>query len=365
MLWQSREFDDHEQVCFFSDEATGLRAIIAIHSTTLGPAVGGTRFKEYETDAEAIDDALRLSRAMSYKSALAGLPFGGGKAVVIGAPARLKGRPLLHSFGHYLNRVGPYFATGEDVGMTVEDIDIIREVSPFVGGTSDGAGDPSVHTAAGLVHGLHAVARCRFGKSDLQGLRVAIQGLGAVGWRLAERLHAAGASLVVADVRAERTEAAAKLFGAVAMPPEQIHAADVDIYAPCALGGVITDRHAREIVAGAVAGAANNQLASERAGEILAERGILFAPDYVINAGGVISGLEAASQMPGRARETLLPLDERLTTIHDRLVEIFERSRRERTRPELVAEAIARELIGRAQQLHLQGDPLKAEAETL
>ena len=346
-IWASDEFDDHEQVCFFSDAASGLRAIVAIHSTARGPAAGGTRFKPYDNDALALDDALRLSRAMSYKSALAGLPVGGGKSVIIGDPARLKSRRLLHAFGGYIDRIGRNYATGEDVGMSVADIETVNEVTPYVGGTSTGAGDPSVHTSVGVMHGLRAVLERRFDRDSFTGMKVAVQGLGAVGWGVAERLHAAGAKLVVADVRAEPVERAVAQFGAVKTSTDRIHEAEVDIYAPCALGGVISERTAGEIRALAVAGSANNQLATPAAGAALAARGILFAPDYVINAGGIISGVEATSRMPGRAKVAFAPLEESLAAIHDRLAEIFERSAAEGRPPEVTAEVMARELIGR------------------
>lgn len=346
-VWASPEFDDHEQVCFFTDPDSGLRAIVAIHSTALGPAAGGTRFKAYDTDALALDDALRLSRAMSYKSALAGLPVGGGKSIIIGEPAKLKSRALLHAYGRFIDRIGQTYATGEDVGMSVADIDTVHEVTPFVGGTSTGAGDPSVHTAIGVTHGLRAVLEHQFGRDDFKGLTVAIQGLGAVGYGLAERLHAAGARLVVADVRSEPVERAQRAFGAQVADIGRIHEAEVDIYAPCALGGVITTRSAGEIRARAVAGAANNQLETPQAGAALAARGILFAPDYVLNAGGIISGLEAATRMPGRPATTLTPLEDRLAAIHDRLAQIFARSAAEKRPPEVTAEHMARELIGR------------------
>src|SRR5688572_7581317 len=233
--WTSPEFDDHEQVCFFGDEATGLRAIVAIHSTHRGPAGGGTRFKAYASDQAAIDDALRLSRAMSYKAALAGLPMGGGKAVIIGDPSRIKSRALLHAFGHRLNAIGAAFATGEDVGMSLADAETIAEVSPFVAGTSKGEGDPSVHTATGVVHGLCAVLRRRFGRTDFEGMTVAVQGLGAVGWGVAERLHDRGARLLVADIRGDAVARAADVFRATPVAVEEIHRAEADIYCPCAL----------------------------------------------------------------------------------------------------------------------------------
>ena len=346
-VWASAEFDDHEQVCFFTDRATGLRCIVAIHSTALGPAVGGTRFKAYPDGQGALDDALRLSRAMSYKTALAGLPVGGGKAVIIADPAQGKSREVLHAYGRFVDRIGQTFATGEDVGMSVADIETVAEVTPFVGGTSEGAGDPSVHTAVGMLHGLHAVAEARFGRADLVGLRVAIQGLGAVGWGVAKRLHAAGALLTVADIRPEPVERAVALFGAEVMAPEEVHKARADIFAPCALGGGLNGRTVGEIRAAAVAGAANNQLADPSAGLELAGRGILFAPDYVINAGGVISGMEATTRMPHRAHIEFPPLEDSLTAIRGRLLSIFERAAREGRTPEATAEKMARAIIGR------------------
>lgn len=346
-IWRSAEFDDHEQVCFFSDEETGLRAIVAIHSTVRGPAGGGTRFKTYATDELAVDDALRLSRAMSYKSALAGLPIGGGKAVIIGDPGKLKTPELLMAFGRFIDRVGNVYTTGEDVGISMADVEVMNRVTRYVAGTSDGAGDPSIHTATGVLHGLRAVAEFRLNRENFDGMKVAVQGLGSVGTRVARLLHDAGARLVVADVDPEKVKMAAREFGAEPMATEDIHAASVDIFCPCALGGTISRQTVPEIRARAVAGAANNQLASPEAGEMLAERRILFAPDYVINAGGVISGLEAFQAMPGRKPAEAIPLDLRLAGIRDRLHEIFAKADEEGVPPEVMAESMAQELIGR------------------
>lgn len=347
-LWNSAEFDGHEQVCLFSDPGSGLRAIIAVHSTALGTAAGGTRFRAYPDDNQALDDALRLSRAMSYKCALAGLPCGGGKAVIIGEPARIKTERLLHAYGRFLNRIGSSFVTGEDVGMSVADIETVREVSPYVGGTSSaGAGDPSVHTATGLMHGLRAVLARQFPGAAFRDVHVAVQGLGAVGWNIAKLLHEQGARLTVADIQRAKIERAVAQFGARPGEAGEIHRAEVDIFCPCALGGVITTQTAHEIRARAVAGAANNQLASADAGIALAERGILYAPDFVINAGGIISGLEEYLRMPGRSGRVDTPLPARLAGIHDRLAEIFERAGRDHQTPEATAERRARELIGR------------------
>ena len=346
-IWQSAEFDNHEQVCFFSDEKTGLRAVVAIHSTALGPAAGGTRFKTYASDELAIEDALRLSRAMSYKSALAGLPIGGGKAVIIGDPGKLKTQEFLTAFGLFIDRIGNVFSTGEDVGISVADVETMHRVTPYVAGTSRGAGDPSIHTATGVLHGLRAVAEFRLNRTDFRGMKVAVQGLGSVGWRVAQQLHDAGAQLIVADIDAAKVAKAQTEFGASAMATEEIHAADVDIFCPCALGGVVSRHTAPEIKALAVAGAANNQLASPEAGKMLAERRILFAPDYVINAGGVISGLEAIQAMPGRKKAEIAPMEERLANIRDRLLEIFSRADDESLPPEMMAQSMAQELISR------------------
>ena len=302
----------------------------------------------YPDEQRALEDALRLSRAMSYKSALAGLPCGGGKAVIIGDPEQIKSVGLLRAYGGYLNRIGSVFVTGEDVGMSVRDIETIRAVCPYVAGTSSvGAGDPSVHTAAGLMHGLRAVLERQFRGANFADVRVAIQGLGAVGWHLAERLHAQGARLTVSDIRPERVERALALFGARAVDPEDVHRSEVDIYCPCALGGVITEESAGQIQARAVAGAANNQLATPAAGQALSARGILYAPDYVINAGGIISGLEEYLKTPGRSGSVDAPLSVRLERIHDRLLEIFDRAAQAHQPPEVTAEHLARELIGR------------------
>lgn len=346
-IWSSPEFDGHEQVCLFSDEATGLRAVVAIHSTARGAAVGGTRFKPYASDGEAIDDALRLSRAMSYKAALAGLPTGGGKAVIVGDPQRLKSRGLLLAYGRFIDRLGGIYATGEDVGMSMADVDVVGEATRFVGGTSDGSGDPSIHTAAGVIHGLEAAAMRRLGRDSFDGLRVAVQGLGAVGMGVAERLHAAGAELVIADVREDAVIQASTRFEAEVAPVDAIHAAQVDIFCPCALGGGVTEASAAEIKAAAVAGAANNQLASAEAGRRLAERGILYAPDYVVNAGGLISGVTTGGNL-AKPGANFPPLAESLAVIRTRLLEIFARSEAEGETPEAVAEAMARELIGRS-----------------
>ncbi|QIB64601.1 Glu/Leu/Phe/Val family dehydrogenase [Kineobactrum salinum] len=346
-VWSSGEFDDHEHINFISDPETGLRAIVAIHSSVLGPAVGGTRFKAYANEQLAVDDALRLSRAMSFKCALAGLPTGGGKAVIIGDPDKIKSRALLHAYGRFLNRIGPQFYTGEDVGMPNSDLRIVGEVNQSLASVTGEAGDPSVHTAIGVMHGLQAVLEHSLQRESFDGVRVAVQGLGAVGWRVAEKLHEAGARLTVCDVRHDVVTKAVELFGAAVASPDRIHAADVDIYVPCALGGVITQTTACEIQAKAVAGAANNQLACAEAGQMLMSRNILYAPDYVMNAGGVISGLNEICRMQGSSDKVFPPLADRLVAIYTRLQGIFEDVQREGLAPEVVAERTARAIIAR------------------
>jgi leucine dehydrogenase len=271
--WDSREFDAHERVLLFTDTATGLRAVISMHAIVDGQAVGGTRFKSYSTTDAAIEDALRLSRAMSYKCALAGFRKGGAKAVIIGDPAKIKTPELLRAYGRCVDSLGGAFVTAEDVGTTLADMEIINEVTPHIGGTNKTGGDPSIPTALGVLHGLRAVAEFKFGRPSFQGLRVAVQGLGAVGWRVAEGLHAGGATLLVADVAQDKVARAVAEFGAKTCDTAVIHAADVDIYSPCALGGTVTTDSAQEIRAMAVAGAANNPLATPEAGAELARRG--------------------------------------------------------------------------------------------
>jgi leucine dehydrogenase len=343
-IWESAEFDDHEQVCMFTDPVTGLRAIIAVHATIEGRAAGGTRFKPYDTTDAAVDDALRLSRAMSYKSALAGLPLGGGKGVIIGDPTTLKTPALLESYARFVDRLGGTFRTGEDVGTSVADMELMSSVSRHIGGTDATGGDPSVPTAAGVLIGLRAVAAHRFGQVGFKGLRVAVQGLGSVGWRVAEGLRADGADLVVADIVPERVSRAQQELGATVCDTAAIHGADVDIYAPCALGHTVTIDTAAEIRARAVAGAANNPLATAEAGMELAKRGILFTPDYVINAGGIIGGWTGYQRATG---QTTASVEEKLAGIGNRLTEIFERSATTGERPEQVAEHMARVILGR------------------
>jgi len=284
----------HESIFFSSDHQTGLRSIIAIHSTALGPSLGGLRMWPYESEAEAIRDALRLARGMTYKAAAAGLNLGGGKAVIIGDPARDKSEGLFRAFGRAVETLGGRYITAEDVGTAVPDMAYIQMETSHVVGISEeagGSGDPSPVTALGVLSGMKACLEIVYGTSDLHGRRVAIQGVGKVGYSLAELLHREGAELIVCDINPKKVEATVKAFGARAIDDATcFFEMEVDVLAPCALGGVLNDETIPAIQAPIIAGAANNQLQDEtRHGMALAERGILYAPDYVINAGGLIS----------------------------------------------------------------------------
>jgi valine dehydrogenase (NAD+) len=292
---------DHEQVVFCQDSRSGLRAIISIYSTALGPALGGTRFYPYASEDEALADALRLSTAMAYKNALAGLDHGGGKAVIIGDPARIKTEPLLRAYGRFVASLGGRYVTACDVGTRSEDMDIIARESRHVTGrttANGGAGDSSVLTALGVMHGLQAAAGHAWGDTHLDGRTVGVEGVGKVGHRLVRHLVEAGAQVVICDVAASAVEAtlarhpqvrAVENLGALA-------AEKLDILAPCALGGILTEDLVNVLSARIVCGAANNQLAHHGIEKLLADRGILYAPDYVVNAGGVI---QVADELAG------------------------------------------------------------------
>ncbi len=289
-------FDDHEQVVFCSDPATGLRAIIAVHSTRLGPALGGCRMWPYDSEQAALTDVLRLARGMTYKTAIAGLPLGGGKSVIIGDPRRHKSAALMRAMGRAVDGLGGRYIAAEDSGTGVADLKAMASETPHVAGVAekrnpDGsvrAGDPSPVTAYGVYVGLQAAVRFRLGREDLRGLRVAVQGVGNVGFRLAQRLVEAGARVWIADVYAEQAVRASRELDVEAVSPKAIFSLDVDVFAPCALGGAINDRTLPQLKASVIAGAANNQLAAPNLAAELTARGILYAPDYVINAGGII-----------------------------------------------------------------------------
>ncbi|PRY26428.1 leucine dehydrogenase [Aliiruegeria haliotis] len=282
----------HERVLFCTDEGSGLRSIVAVHDTTLGPALGGCRMWAYDSIQEAVSDALRLSAGMTAKAALAGVPFGGGKAVILGDPRHDKTPEKLRAFGRFIDTLKGAYTTGEDVGMTPADMAIVAQETAHVSGLDSGefaSGDPSPVTAEGVFRCMKLAAAQAFGSGDLAGRTVAIQGLGHVGMSLAERVHTAGGSVVAADVNRAATEQAAQALGATILPPQALLEAEADILAPCALGGVLSRETIPTLRARIVCGAANNQLAEPRCAEALQDRGILYCPDFVVNAGGLIS----------------------------------------------------------------------------
>ncbi len=292
IIFQRMEEFDYEELVFFQDRATGLQAIVAIHSTTLGPALGGCRFWQYTSERAGIDDVLRLARGMTYKASVAGLNLGGGKSVIIGNPKTHKTEPLLRAFGRFINTLKGRYIVAEDVGTSTEDMMIIRKETRHVVGLEiehGGSGDPSPVTAYGVLHGMKACTKAAFKSDDLSGLTVAIQGAGHVAYYLAKYLAKENARIIVTDIYKKKAERVVEEFGAEYVKPEKIYSVKCDIFAPCALGGILDDKTIRSLKCRIVAGSANNQLKSEGSCGKLESRGILFAPDYVINAGGLIN----------------------------------------------------------------------------
>lgn len=288
-VFRARSDRDFEQIVISDSATDGLTAFIAIHDTSLGPALGGCRMWPYASERDALDDAKRLARGMTYKAAVAGLPLGGGKAVIMADPANDKSPALWRGFASLVNRLSGRYITAEDVGTTVEDMAELAQHTPYVAGRPEASGDPSPMTAYGVYRAIRTAVTHKFGESDLKDLGIAVQGLGHVGFNLCRMLHRDGARLTVTDVSKERVVEAVAAFGATVVAPDAIYDAPVDVFAPCALGGVISEQTVHRLRAGVVAGAANNQLADPTMDLALAQRGILYAPDYVINAGGLIS----------------------------------------------------------------------------
>lgn len=341
-LVELHDFDDHELVLLAKDPDSGLTAVIAVHSTLPGPACGGTRMWPYATHEEAVVDVLRLSRGMTYKNVMAGLPLGGGKSVIIGDPSRDKSEALLRAFGRKVEALGGRYIAAEDVGTSPADMEIIARETRHVAGTAhgNGAGDPSPFTAWGLYHGIRATAEDVFGTPDLRGRTVAVQGLGHVGQYLCGHLAAAGARLVVSDIDATRMDRMVREYGAAAAEVGRIHTVDCDIFAPCALGAGLNPVTIPEIRARAIAGAANNQLSTPDMAIELQKRNILYAPDYVINAGGIIAIAAEldGTFVAGNARN-------KAATIGETLSDLFRRARQGgRTTAEL-ADTMARERL--------------------
>ncbi|MHB8513134.1 MAG: Glu/Leu/Phe/Val family dehydrogenase [Actinomycetota bacterium] len=334
--------DEYEQVVFAHDPATGLRTIIAIHSTALGPALGGTRFYPFESEEAALRDVLRLSKAMSYKNACAGLDAGGGKAVVIGDPKKHKTPELLRAYGKVVDRLNGSYLTTADVGTNANDMAIIAESTRFVTGTPSGMGDPSPNTAHGVWWGLRAVAERLFGTDSLAGKHVVIQGVGKVGGDVARMLAKEGARLTLSDIDGAAANALAKELDASTVAPSEVLGISCDVLAPCALGPVVTDSTISMFKCRAIAGAANNQLERPDHGEALRERGILYAPDYVLNAGGVIN---VAGEIMGFGHEEAQARAERIAGT---LRIVFERAERNSTSPSHEADLLAQERIASA-----------------
>lgn len=344
-VFSHNDFADHEQVVFCCDPSAGLKAIIAIHNTNRGPALGGCRMWPYKSDDEALQDVLRLSRGMTYKSAIANLNLGGGKSVIIGNPRTDKTEALLRAMGRFLEGLGGRYIVAEDAGTHVEDIKIMGQETQYVVGVLDKAtgeggmrsGDPSPATAYGVLVGLKAAVKYRLGRDDLKGLKVAIQGVGNVGYRLAKYLKEAGAQVWVADIYDDQVRRAVHELGVTPVSVDQIFGLDVDVFAPCALGSALNDDTLPQLRAKVVAGSANNQLAEERHDKELMTRGILYAPDYVINAGGLI---DVSYERFGYDRDKLV---KHIEGIYDTLMEIFERARSEQLPTGMVADHIAEE----------------------
>nr|WP_102046675.1 amino acid dehydrogenase [Legionella hackeliae] len=324
---------------FKVDPETGMKAIVAIHSTKLGPALGGCRFIEYPNTASAINDAMRLARGMSFKAASVNLPLGGGKAVIIKPNKPFDREAYLHAFGRFVNDLGGRYITALDSGTQLSDMDIIGQHTSYVASLSSHNGDPSPSTAKGVLRGIQAAVEFKLGKDNLNGLHIAIQGLGHVGYLLASHLHALGAKLTVTDVNPRAVQRAVEEFGATAVSTDMIHRVPCDVFAPCALGAVINDITISQLQTTIIAGAANNQLAHTYHGPILHEKGILYAADYVINAGGLVF---AASKYFNTPQDQV---NQQIDGIGTSLLEIFIRSQKENRPASEIADTLAQEKL--------------------
>ena len=334
----------HEQVVYRYDQNTGLRALIGIHSTVLGPALGGCRMWNYATERDALIDVLRLSRGMTYKAALAGLALGGGKSVIFADPVKDKNEALLRSFGKFVHSLGGRYITAQDVSISNTDLLHMRKETPHVVGlpsASGGTGDPSPMTALGVLCGIKAAVHHRLHKDNLQGVRVAVLGCGNVGTELCRLLHDDGAELWVSDIDTGKTAALAQSYNARVVDSDTLLQADVDVFAPCALGAILNDTSIPQLRAKIVAGGANNQLENEHVhDDMLRARNILYAPDYVINAGGLISVSHEVKRLPGTAAD-------KTKAIYDTLLEIFQRAEQQNEGTGKTANRIAEERVER------------------
>ncbi|HZH69870.1 MAG TPA: Glu/Leu/Phe/Val dehydrogenase, partial [Flavobacteriaceae bacterium] len=306
-------FDNHEQIVFCNDKDTGLKAIIGIHNSVLGPALGGTRMWKYNSEWDALNDVLRLSRGMTFKSAITGLNLGGGKAVIIGDAKTEKTPELMKKFGEFVHSLSGKYITAEDVGMTTEDMDLVKSVTPHVTGISEslgGAGNPSPVTAYGVYMGMKAAAQFKFGSDSLAGKTIYVQGIGNVGEALVGYISKEGANVFVTDINQERLEKVRDTYGATIYDKKNLYAEDMDIYAPCALGATINDTTIPQLKTKIIAGAANNQLAEEQVhGKLLQQKGIVYAPDFLINAGGIIN---VYAELEGYGRDEIMKKTENI-----------------------------------------------------
>lgn len=316
-IYSAPDFDQHERVVFCYDPKLDIKAMIAVHSTHLGPALGGCRLWPYETEQEAVLDVLRLSKGMTYKAAISGLNLGGGKMVVIADPRQHKSREFFNRIGEFVDTLNGQYITAEDVGVNVQDIGHIQEKTPHVVGLAEGHGNPSPFTAYGVYRGLISSVMHKFNQNNLSGLKVIVQGLGAVGYTLSKHLHEAGAKLYVHDTYQPAVERIVEEFGATAITAEEVYTMDADVYAPCALGAILNEKTIPQLKVQVVCGAANNQLMAAPHGQLLMQRGILYAPDYVVNQGGVVCVWYEQRKEP--VRKIYAHIDK----MHETLGEIF------------------------------------------
>ncbi len=350
---------DHEQVLFCHDKTVGLKAIIAIHNTSLGPALGGTRMWNYKNEDEALIDVLRLSKGMTYKAAAAGLNLGGGKAVIIGDAKTQKTEGLFRAFGQFVNSLNGKYITAEDVGTCEQDMEYIYMETPWVTGIPKdfgGSGDPSPYTAHGVLMGIKASTKEKFGTDSLKGIRVAVQGLGNVGSNLVKYLHQEGAIVTVADIDQDKAKLIVDKYGAQMSSTDQIVFTECDVFAPCALGAVVNDNTINKLKCKVIAGGANNQLAEPRHGEILREMGILYAPDYVINAGGLMN---VFVELEGYSSDRAF---DKTRKVYDNLMKVYSIAKRDNIATHVAADRLAEDrikTIGQLKQRH-QGKSSRA-----
>ncbi len=336
-LFSHMEKDDYEQVVFCHDKASGLKAVIAVHDTTLGPALGGVRMWTYDSEEDAVTDALRLSRGMTYKNAAAGLNMGGAKTVVMADPKKDKSEALFRALGRFIESLNGRYIAAEDVGTSVQDMEYIRMETTHVAGLGQGSGNPSPFTSLGVFQGIKAAAKEVYGSDDLAGKKVAIQGMGNVGYGVAKLLKKAGAQLIVTDIFEDNVNKAVKELGAKAVKPDEIIGVDCDIFTPCALGAIINDDTIDQLKCKIVSGSANNQLAENKHGDILQKRGILYVPDYIINAGGVIN-VAAEFEPSGYSKEKST---EKVEALYDVVTQVIETSKKENIPTYKAADRIA------------------------